>query len=499
MQALAHPPTAGQTLSSPESISLRGAVALASEDPIFYGQFFFPKAIRQDTPDFHRAMWDDLVSRERYVGFMVFRGGAKTTIVRLFCSYVVAFGFARTILWVGKSETAAINSVTWLKHQIEFNAQWATAFGLERGDKWTEGDIEIRHRIEGYTIRIIAYGMTGSLRGVNIDDYRPDLIAVDDPCDEENTATPEQRKKISDLFFGALQKSLAPASEAPMAKMVLLQTVLNEGDLISSCVKDPEWKTQVFGCFDENGNSRWPARWATRTLEADKQSHAARNMMSLWLREMECKLVSDETASFPAHWLKYWEVLPESGTTWIAIDPTPPPKDNEKGRMQANLDTAVIGVLRRYRGAVYVLETYGTKSPDPDEFVSKIFELATKWKVRKVKIETVLFARMFRNLIDKEMLRRRQWLTIAQVEDKRRKQTRIVQEIGPLASNGMLLLHPSQTELISQFLSYPNVAHDDYLDMIAIGLSDERAIDGDDDILEGEFEKLPEQHWQGAP
>jgi predicted phage terminase large subunit-like protein len=353
-------------------------------------------------------------------------------------------------------------------------------------------------------IRVIALGITGSVRGVNVDDYRPDLIVVDDPCDEENTATPEQRKKTADLFFGALAKSLAPASEAPLAKMVLLQTVLNEDDLISLTVKDPQWKSVVYSCFDNNGESRWPERWSTKELMEEKEAHIARAQLPLWLREMECKIVDDSTAAFPSRFMQYWEVLPEHGRTIIAVDPTPPPRESSSAS-RGDLDDAAIVVLRESKGQVYVVDTYTTKSPDPEEFISKIFELCMAWRCREVHIETILFARMLATMLEKEMLARRQWLTIRKVEDRRKKDTRIRQEISALYTARKIYFHNDQGELIEQLNRYPSVNHDDLLDALAIGIAGLGNWLYTEDWLEGEYANMGEEvealpdDWMAAP
>lgn len=487
-----------------DKLSIEEAVRISSEDALFYGEFFFPKTCRQSAPEFHREMWLALLERgSRYVAFEVFRGGAKTSITRLFLSYCIAFGISRTIIVVGKSQDAAVKTVEWLMKAVEFNRLWSQAFGLRKGSKWSGSEIEVWHGTEEVPIRIIAFGITGSIRGVNVDDYRPDLIVGDDLCDEENTATPEQRKKIADLWFGALGKSLAPESEAPLAKQILLQTVLNEGDLISLCVRDPQWKSRVYSCFDDVGASRWPARWTTDQLNEEKQSHINRGMLSLWLREMECKLVSDETAAFVSARLQYWDVLPEAGHTWIAVDPTPPPKEGEVRKVSKNLDDAVVLVLRLWHGRVYTCDTYSTKSPDPFEFVNKIFELCIAWKTTEVHIETVLFARVMASILEREQQAKRLWLTIVRVEDKRKKDTRIRQEISGIISSGNLYVHRTHVGLISQITSYPDVNHDDFIDALAIGLMGIKPwMMNESESIEGEFEevKTPESiAWKACP
>lgn len=485
-------------------ITLEEAVELSSVDPDFYGHFFFPNTMRHESPSFHKRMWAALLNPVfRWVAFMVFRGGAKTTTLRLFVSFRIAFCISRTILFVGKSQGAAERSIRWLQTAIEKNSLWTQAFGLRKGSKWTEGEIEIYHSIEDVTITIIALGITGSTRGVNIDDYRPDLIVVDDPCDQENTATPEQRNKTAGMFFADLEKSLARRADAPLAKMVLLQTVLNPEDLISMCFLDRQWHTVRFSCFDEEGGSTWPFLFPVQELMEDKQGHIDRNQLSLWMREMECKCVSVETSAFLGEWLKYWEVIPAGGLTIIAIDPTPPPKDGDRQRATKRLDDAVVMVIRFHGLGCYICEYYAAKAPNEEDLFEKVFEFAIRWgPIGFIAFESILFARTYANALEKAMHKKRMYIQVLQVEDRRPKETRIRQEVSGRASGRQLFCNRTHQVFIDQFFGYPDVTLDDHLDALAIGLASlNPALEGQ--IIEGDFTVIEEDtellDWRTAP
>lgn len=494
----------GRTSPEPESISLDEAVMLGAGDGSFFGHFFFPKAFRQVSPPFHVEIDQALDNAEdRYVSAMIFRGAAKTTKLRVYIARRIAYGISRTILVIGKSQEHAVKSVEWLMKAVKFNRLYADTFGLSLGDKQSASDIEIVNESLDIRIRIIALGITGSVRGVNIDDYRPDLIIVDDPCDEENTATPEQRKKISDLFFGAIQKSLAPASEMPHAKMVLLQTILNEEDLISLCEKDSQWKSFRYSCFTDTGESRWPERWTTQELQAEKQAHIDRNQLSLWLREMECKVVSDENSAFLGEWLQYWDVCPDKGIRLLCIDPTPPPRDIDQKPSHRHDDAVIMDILVRGPD-VYVVDYYTAKSPDTEEFIEKIFEMALRSRPQKIRIETHMAQRVIADNLERAMVRKRTWYQVEKVEDRRPKPVRIRQDISSKASHRKLYFHRTQTALIEQYMSYPNVNHDDLLDALSIGISGISAW-MEESFIEGEYEVMNEKeirmldNWRSAP
>lgn len=480
-------------------LSVQEQVDLAAVDSIFYCQNFFPKTFRQPSAIFHRKLWEELESPfNRYLNEIIFRDGAKTTIARAFISKRIAYGMSNTILLIGKGEKSALRSVQWLQKQVLYNSKWAQTYNLRKGDKWNpaDGEIEIINDTLDYPIRLLGMGITGQVRGVNIDDYRPDLIVVDDPCDEENTASDEQRKKMSDLFFGALYNTLTPASENPDAKLILLQTLLNQLDLSSQCKLDPTFRTIEHGCFISDGTqiqSAWPARWPLEDLLKKKQAFINRNQLSLWLKEYECTIIAPETSSFDLNWLQYWDILPDGMTFFMAIDPVPPPTDQQiaKGLHKKNYEClAVIGVTK---GKYYLVEYKVKRGHDPDWTVATFFELLDRWKPLRVRIETRAYQQTLKWLLEKEMHKRRRYVQInsgvrpgTDKMDMRKKQYRLVDAFSGIASNKVLYVHRTHVEFIEQFGQHPYATYDDVLEATAEAINEAR----NSPFIDGEYEEV---------
>jgi len=492
-----------------EEIDLREAVQLGAVDSIFYSRFFFPNTVRQKSPPFHRLMWRKLDSARRLVSFMVFRGGAKTTLFRLYLSKRVAYAVSRTVLVVGKSQDNSRRTIEWLMKQVEYNTLWASTFQLRKGNKWTGEEIEIYHGTDDIPIRVIALGITGSTRGINVDDYRPDLILVDDPCDEENTATKTQRDKTEDLLLGSLKNSLAPRSEAPMAKMVLLQTLLDNDDVISKCDKDAAWDSVRISIFDEEGKSSWLERWTTEELLLDKQSFVDRGKLPLWMREMECKTITGELTAFRSDLLQRWEVLPPFAemVVFIAVDPVPPPSEREINEGLKGKDYeawAAVGVWhdnRTKEKRVLVLETRTMRGHDPDWSVKVFFEMLDRWQPFKVKVESVAYQRTLKWLLEKAMLRRGKFVQIDDhIPERRKKSYRIIDAIGAALGNRELYVHSSQHTLIEAISAYPFVEFDDEIEAVSVAVSaaiEHSGTTNMSDILEAERD-IPELEFDGA-
>lgn len=503
------------------AVDVSELATLCAVDGILFEKTFFAKTSRMEGAVFHPAMWDLLISEDRFVNFQVFRGGAKTTKLRLFTAHRVAYGFSRTIVYVGKSQDHAKRSVRWLRLQIERNKGFTDFYGLEPGGKWTDEELQIRHKVLGIDIWVVAFGVTGSVRGTNFDDYRPDLIVVDDVVDEENSATKEGREKIYQLVHGALRNSLAPRSEAPMAKMVIAQTPQDFEDISQLALKDPQFVSVKYGCWTEKTaglpleqrESSWPARWTSEELRQDKLAHLAKNKLSVFAREWECELVTSENSSFRLEWLQYFgddgdHPEPELSQTWtvLVIDPVPPPSQNEVSKGLPKGDYEAFAVVGRYKGGLYLLETSAKRGHEPNWTVAEFFRLANKWRPRKVIVESVAYQRTLAWLLRQAMQRTGRYWPIEEFKDKRSKFDRILDGIAGVASNRQLYVRRSQHETITQYCHFGpgnKLKYDDELEVLAIGCAalthgltaDEEQAGGIDD--EADIEALPD--YRGAP
>lgn len=442
------------------------AVQLGARDFIAFGHIFFPQTFRQKSPDMHVDMGRKLYARTRQNIFLVFRDGAKTTILRTFVAQRTAYAISRTIMFVSASQDHSVLSLRWVKRAIERNTLFASTFGLERGDKWTDEWITIENRIAGVTINMLAAGITGQIRGFNIDDFRPDLIVADDILTDENTRTPEQRKKIEDLFHGALVNSLQAESEAPHAKIVLLQTPFHREDLAMKCTQDPAWNPTVYGILDEKGESRWPDKFPTEMILAEQRSAQLLGRKRLWEREKMCRIVKSEEVVFNTDLLQYWETLPAGLMKFMAIDPA----SSKKKKADDNV-VMCIGVLGP---DVYVLGYEAAKGVNPDECANQFFELAARFPpILRAGVEAVAYQRTLKWYIENEMKARRIFIPMELIEDRRSKADRILQQIPGHLAYGHIHIHSTMRSLVTQMDEYDPLVEDqpdDILDALAMAM-----------------------------
>lgn len=458
--------------------NIREIVELGAIDGVLFAETFFPKTMRMKSPPYARQVWNTLDSNSRLVSLQMFRGSSKTSICRVFAARRIAYAQARTILWIGKSQDKAIASVKWLRKQIEYNSLFANTFKLRPGSKWQDIECEIYHGIDEVPITILAYGITGPIRGVNIDDYRPDLILLDDIIDEEIAASPMQRNTVEGLVYGAVKQSLAPATETKDAKMVLLQTPMDRDDISVRSMHDPEWAFIRVPCWTVETEDRpigeressWENRFPSDTLRREKELAIQRNQASIFSREMECKVISRETSTFLQEWLKYYELEPEEHHyTIMLIDPVPPPSEAELKKGMKDKDYECITVMTRVKDRFYLREYSFKHGHDPSWTIMEFFRLAARYKPKRIYVESVAYQRTLAWLLRKAMEQQRRYYVIEEITDKRKKFQRIVDGLSGPASNGKLFIKREHTDFIQQFCDYPNVSHDDIIETIAVG------------------------------
>lgn len=469
--------------------SLQEVVELGAADTELFGRAFFPRAFRNAAPPMHREMDQLLDSTARFVFMEVFRGGAKTTRFRVYAAKRIAYNISRTILFVSKSQGHAAKNLRWIRRAIVKDERtkeltdFAKVYGLRPGDKWNDEELQIHHGTEDDIIWVVGLGVTGSVRGLNFDDFRPDLILVDDIVDEENSASDEGRKKIRSLVMGALKHSLAPAIDNALAKMVVAQTPLAFGDLSDTLRRDPEFKAVRFGCWTKETEnlpiqmrkSAWEARFPTEDLQKQYHAAVAKNELSIFSREMETKVISEEEAKFKPEWLKYFgegmdEPEPDHNQLWtvMAIDPTPPPSAAQLAKGNTGKDFEALAVVGKLRGKIYLLEVSANRGHDPTWTVGEFVRLASRWRPQQVIVESVAYQRTLAWLLKQAMKKLGRYWPIVEVDDKRSKASKIVDGLKGVTSEGAFYCRPEQTTFIDQFSKYAKVEFDDELEAVAI-------------------------------
>jgi hypothetical protein len=161
------------------------------------------------------------------------------------------------------------------------------------------------------------------MRGINIDNQRPDIAVVDDVEDNENTESPLQQAKLDRWIFGPFLKALAKNRK----KIIWLGNMLQKTSLLARLSRKEYWNPVVFGAIVKDaktGQMRplWPDKWTLDELIADFKEYRDMGQVESWMCEM-MNMPGHGENGFSQEHLRYQPVPTPDGikAAWISIDP----------------------------------------------------------------------------------------------------------------------------------------------------------------------------------
>ncbi len=167
--------------------------------------------------------------------------------------------------------------------------------------------------------------------------------------------------------------------------------------------------------------SSWEEQFPTPALRADKRAALARNRLSIFSREMECRLISSELTQFRPSWLNIRE-LPNSGPKGsfavLGIDPVPPPSERQMAKGLQGKDWEAQYVWGRHRGEYHLLDFARNRGHEPSWSVATALGLARKWRVARIVVDAVAYQRTLKWFLEQEMKRRGVYFSVVPLDDK---------------------------------------------------------------------------------
>lgn len=188
----------------------------------------FPSYTTAPLAEHHHRIWRWVWALERGVRpgplvVLLARGGAKSTTAELACVAVGAREARRYILYVSGTQKQADDHVSNIAGMLESRAVEAAypllsqrslnKYGTSRG--WKHNRLRTA---AGLTID--ALGLDVDVRGIKLDEQRPDLIVFDDVDDGEDRVDPTVRKKIR-----IITQKILPAGSPDVATLFVQNVV----------------------------------------------------------------------------------------------------------------------------------------------------------------------------------------------------------------------------------------------------------------------------------
>ena len=156
-----------------------------------------------------------------------------------------------------------------VKDTIEMNPRYREVFPHavpNHGRGWSSSELFVaRSDLTNKDPTLFATGVGGPLIG-----KRLHLAIVDDPLDEENTATENQRNRVNTWYRRTLMSRLLPEG-----RVVVILTRWHEADLAAKLMASGMYYVVHMKAIDDGGNALWPEMWPIEKLMEAKRELGA--------------------------------------------------------------------------------------------------------------------------------------------------------------------------------------------------------------------------------
>lgn len=353
----------------------------------FFINFFLAETLDLPVPQFHSDIWALLTDLEKErVLLAIPRDHAKTTLAKLVVIWYWLFTSQRFCVYLSNTAPIAKGACRDIMRFLD-HPNFINVFGRIKMIKSSENEglwiFDMpRAGLPPKRCMLRGLGQGQQMRGINIDNQRPDIAVVDDVEDNENTDSPQQQKKLDKWMFGPFLKALARKK-----KILWLGNMLAKTSLLARLSRNPRWNPVVFGCLVKDsatGQLRplWPGKWTVEALKDDFQEYKDNSLVETWMCEM-MNMPGHGLNGFNAEQINYAPAPTPSDVlaAWITIDPA-------FGLSKYNDETAIcLHVLPRVGVPTTVVCVHGHM--DEETIFSTALGLAYTWNAWTWGIEAV--------------------------------------------------------------------------------------------------------------
>jgi len=445
------------------------------ENAEFFIEFFLGDSLDMPVPLFHKEIWGLLTDQEKErILLAIPRDHAKTTLAKLIVIWYWLFTSHRFCVYLSNTSPIAKGACRDIMDFME-TPNFQKLYGKPRVIKQSENEglwiFELS--IDGKTKRCILRGLGQGqqMRGINIDNQRPDIAVVDDVEDNENTESEAQQRKLDKWVFGPFLKALARKK-----KILWLGNMLAKTSLLARLSRNPRWNPVVFGSLvrdSETGELRplWPGKWTVELLKEDFKEYKDLGLVESWMCEM-MNMPGHGDNGFSADQINYAAIpTPDAcECAWITVDPA-------FGLNSQNDETAISVHVIPKAGGPPITPVCVHGHFDETRMFEEILQLAQYWNAWVWGVEAVAAQRVlipfFNILLAQRMLMGAAEIIPLYAGRGDPKSGRIKSFVS-LMANGEWAIGESDVALTEQILNYDfrkKDQEDDRIDSAAYGPS----------------------------
>lgn len=364
------------------SVNLHHVKQLLRHDPEFFIHFFLGESVTVEVPEFHKEVFSEMTHADidRLV-MAIPRGTAKTTLAKLCCVWYLLFSDYRFILYVSGSHDLVVpyvNDVAAFFTTDNFRAVFGDVDWLIHQDG--KGIYKFRIPSLNKTCILRGLGSGQRVRGVNVDNERPQLAVCDDIEDDEDVETDSAHEKMRRWWFGPFVKCLNPVKN----KIVVCGNLLSNRSVLYKLLKSNRWRSFLYGIIKADGTSLWPDIWPMDAIRADFIDYQENGMVSRWFAEMMNQPVAEGGGLIKGEEICYKpERTPEEiEYGFITIDPAL--------SHESWADNCAIGAHGWVAEEMQwqTVEEFHQRGIDPADIFWKAIDMAQTWGFRVIGVES---------------------------------------------------------------------------------------------------------------
>lgn len=454
--------------------------SLMKADLNTFSSVVFPEGHLKDYSPLHCNIWQKMTEAvlrgkgyERYA-IALPRGHAKTQILKLLCVFVILFTDLNFIAVICNTATLAQNLITDVMGMLGSDNVLAL-FGDYSADMQEDSKEKRKFRFMGRSIIIKPLGAGSALRGLNIDNRRPELMICDDMQSIEEARSPEVSKNLMQWFLGTLLKarSYNRCVVVYVGNMYPDLEIGERGSGIYSCILrnlqlNSEWLSWITGAILSDGTALWEEVISLETLLSDLAQDTSLGEAEIFYAEV----LNDPRAGAGKH-LDVSKIPPFPYTEsdlvlgkYLLIDPS-------LGKKKS--DAQIVGLFYVFDEKGPVLMELRNIQDSAPELVKAVLQWALEERVPLIVAEAAAYQETLVQWVDFMMnLLQLEGINVVPMHRSGNKVSAILRYFKALM-NGSSMVHRKARPLIeAQALTYVPTAAKNTDDMLDVGAMGER-------------------------
>ena len=395
---------------------------------------------------------------------MAFRNSGKSTLVGLFCAWVLLKNPNLRVLVVSADHALAKKMVAHTKHVIEHHP---ACYGMKahKAEEWASDRFTIRRPIVGRDPSMLARGLSANMTGCRADIILCDDVEVPKTCNN-SAKRKDLRTKLSELDYILTPGGMMLFIGTPHAEDTIYQ-------------KKDGWRWLKLPLINAQGESAWPERFTPQKIEEIRRATSPSKFASQMLLQAvkyegsrldikHLKIYNAPLSYLEANGagiLKIGEVKMVSASCWWD------PAFGKRGG-----DASVIGVVFTGEDGNYYLNALKyLQVPEAEESTrwqcAQVADFVWDNYLPSVHLETNGIGRFLPALLRQEFARRHMGCAVVEESSHQNKAERILGALEAPLLNGSLYVHQSvmQTPFPDEMQDFNATGrtHDDGLDAVA--------------------------------